>query len=86
MNAAELSLPVDDRHATRQRVPEWRAQLSRHLAAVIRSAPGRSDDTVTFLVLTELQRLCPALDGAELMALYAEIKPDLVESGRAEPH
>lgn len=91
MNAAELSLLANawrpaPKVAERCGVPDWRAELCRHLAAIVQAARGRSEDTVTYLVLTELQQLFPRLTDVELMALYTDIQPMLAEAGQAERH
>jgi len=91
MNAAELSFLMDARRPARRPaercdIPEWRAELARHLAAIVRAARGRSEDTVTYLVLTELQHLFPSLNDAELMDLYTDIQPVLAEASEADRH
>lgn len=62
------------RTASRQQVFQpTRGEIDSRIGAVIEAARGRSRDTVLYLAMTELQRLCPDLNQAELMGMYADV-------------
>lgn len=84
MNASNPSKRMDgvpnDQSGIAGCPPEMSLEVSRRLATLVGQSRVRSRDTLMYLVMTELHKLCPTLSEAQLTALckvaLAEVERD----------